>query len=277
MSQTAVELQHQMPAGRLSSTTTELQSTHSRPLSLRLDTSNQIEDNDQNERSVLQVETKGKTVLIVTAVTLVTGTASMLNGIVTVSLPTLAVDLELGPDLLFWPSSIQALTCGCTLLLSGSVADAIGARHMYIAGTVLQTAFVLGCGLSRNALEITIFRGLSGVAASFCLPSAVSIITGSFTGQRRNVAFAFMGGGQPAGFVIGLVFGGILTDFASWRIGFYASSVVTAMTFALILWGLPSPASDTLESTWKQRWQQITHEIDWVCFFPRAEPLAELI
>lgn len=135
---------------------------------------------------------------------------------------------------------------------------------MYLAGTILQTAFVLGCALSRNALEIIMFRGLSGIAVSFCLPSAVSIITSSFTGKRRNMAFAFMGGGQPAGFVVGLVLGGVLTDKASWRVGFYLSAGLTAITFALILWGLPSSANSADELTWKQRWQQITHDIDWI-------------
>ncbi|KZF26937.1 integral membrane protein [Xylona heveae TC161] len=265
MSQTAVEIQLQVPSSQLSKTG-ELQRTSSRSLSpYPDDVFNQIRNNDQNELgNVYQVKTKGKTVLIITAVTLVTGTASMLNGMITVSLPTLAIDLGIGPDLLFWPSSIQALTCGCTLLLSGSIADAIGARYMYLIGTLLQTAFVLGCGLSRNPLEIILFRGLSGIAASFCLPSAVSIITSSFTGHHRNVAFAFMGGGQPAGFIIGLVLGGILTDLANWRVEFYGSSAVTAVTFALNLWGLSTSTSDDLGSTWKQRWHQITHEIDWI-------------
>lgn len=174
------------------------------------------------------------------------------------------------------PSSIQALTCGCTLLLSGSIADAVGARFMYLAGTLLQTAFVLGCGLSRNALEIILFRGLSGVAVSFCLPSAVSIITSSFVGNRRNMAFAFMGGGQPAGFVVGLVLGGVLTDFVSWRVGFYASAALTGFTFALIFWGLPPSASSADELSWKQRWQQISHEIDWIGAMISSTSLATL-
>lgn len=131
-------------------------------------------------------------------------------------------------------------------------------------GTLLQTAFLLGCGLSRTAFEIILFRGLSGIAASFCLPSAVSIITSSFTGRYRDMAFAFMGGGQPAGFILGLVVGGVLTDAASWRVGFYASSAVTAITFVLILWGLPSSPEDARVSTWKQTWQQIAHDIDWI-------------
>jgi MFS family permease len=48
---------------------------------------------------------------------------------------------------------------------------------MYQVGSILQSFFTLGCGLARNANELIIFRGLSGIAIAFCLPSAVSIIT----------------------------------------------------------------------------------------------------
>jgi MFS family permease len=81
---------------------------------------------------------------------------------------------------------------------------------MYLTGCILQVFIILGCGLSRNSAEIILFRGLSGVALSLCLLSAVSIITGSFEGKRRDFAFAFMGGGQPVGFSIGLALGGVL-------------------------------------------------------------------
>lgn len=107
-----------------------------------------------------------------------------------------------------------------------------------------------------------LFRGLSGVAASFCLPSAVSIITASFTGRNRDMAFAFMGGGQPAGFILGLVLGGVLTDLGSWRSGFYISAGVTAFTLMLTLWSLPAGRGAS-EPTWKQKWSRTACEIDW--------------
>lgn len=173
------------------------------------------------------------------------------------------------------PSSIQALTCGCTLLLSGSLADALGSRLMYLTGCVLQAGFVLGCGLCRTGTELIIFRGLSGVSLSFCLPSAVSLITGSFEGQRRNIAFAFMGGGQPVGFAIGLTLGGVLTETIGWRIGFYIAAGINAVVFAVALFGLPkSPAQRTL--TWVQKRQQIAHDIDWVGAIIASTSLATL-
>ena len=162
------------------------------------------------ERTVT-ITSKTRTAAIITSVTLITGISSLVNGLTTVALPTIAAELGIPDSLLLWPSSIQSLTGGCTLLLSGSIADALGARFMYLTGCVLQAGFLLGTGLSHTTTQLILFRGLSGVALSFCLPSAVSIITSSFVGKRRDMAFASMGGGQPVGFGVGLALGGFLT------------------------------------------------------------------
>ena len=159
---------------------------------------------------------------------------------------------------------------GCTLLISGAIADTLGSRFMYLTGCVLQAGFILGCGLSRNSTQIIVFRGLSGVALSFCLPPAVSIITRSFTGKRRDLAFAAMGGGQPVGFSIGLALGGVLTDTIGWRYGFYVSAVFNVVIFAIALWGLPrsidgpSDAVGPTDYTWADKFGQLKHDVDWV-------------
>jgi sugar phosphate permease len=143
------------------------------------------------------VTSKSRTVVIIICVTLVTAISTLLNGLTTVALPRMAKELSIPDGLLLWPTSIQALTNGCSLLIAGSVSDALGARFMYLVGCVLQVGTILGCGLSKTSTQIILFRGLSGIALSFCLPSAVAIITRSFVGKRRDFAFAAMGGGQP--------------------------------------------------------------------------------
>ena len=216
------------------------------------------------------VTSKSRTTVIIASVTLITAISTLLNGLTTVALPTMAKELDIPQGLLLWPSSIQALTNGCSLLLSGSIADALGARFMYLTGCILQAGFVLGCGLSKTTLEIIVFRGLSGIALSFCLPSAVAIITRSFVGKRRDFAFAAMGGGQPIGFGVGLALGGVLTDSIGWRWGFYISAIFDALICAVAFWGLPSSidsptgAEGASDLTWVQKWEQLKNDIDWV-------------
>ena len=208
------------------------------------------------------VDSKSKTAIIITAIAMVTGISTLLNGLVTVILPTLSKDLKLANSLLLWPTSIQALTCGCTLLLAGSVADVVGARIMFLIGTFFQVVFVLGCGLARTGTEMIVFRGLAGIALSLCLPSAVSIITGTFVGRRRNLAFATMGGSFPLGFTVGTVLGGILTDTVGWRTGFYISAAIIAVNLALIFWALPASEQD--RAPWSQKRPRLIADIDWM-------------
>jgi MFS family permease len=132
---------------------------------------------------------------------------------------------------------------------------------MYLVGSFLQSIFTLACGLSRTSGHLILFRGFAGIATSICLPSAVSIITNTFsTGKRRNVAFAAMGGGQPIGFSIGLTMGGVFADSIGWRWGFYIAAIMNTIIFGIAIWGLPKNEESHGEVTWNRLFK----EIDWV-------------
>ncbi|KAF9696583.1 hypothetical protein EKO04_005214 [Ascochyta lentis] len=203
---------------------------------------------------------KKTTAIVLLTVVCVTMISSMLSGVVAVALPSIAKELELGPDVLLWPISIYALTCGCTLLLLGSIADVVGSRPMYLIGCFLQSGFTLACGLAETSTQIIVFRGFAGIAISFCLPSAVSIITSTFPqGKSRNIAFASMGGGQPIGFSIGLVLGGVFAETIGWRWAFHISAIINSAVFVIALFGLPK-VQDKKEDVWSR----IKNDIDWV-------------
>jgi len=159
------------------------------------------------------------------------------------------------------------------LILSGAVADLVGPRNMYLLGTFLQSVFTLACGLSKTAAQMIVFRALAGIAISFCLPSAVSLIMTYFeSGRRRNLAFGAMGGGQPLGFSAGLVMGGLLTDHAGWSIGFYLAAGLNSMLLVLALLKLPkTPRSTPLT------WSRLKHEIDWAGALILSTSLALLL
>lgn len=271
MSHTQVELAIIQPPDAVASKTSSLR----RPSSARGSRiSSEANDTDAYSLNRLErvdtVTSKSRTTAIIASVALITFISTLLNGLTTVALPTMAKELNIPPGLLLWPSSIQALTTGCSLLLSGSITDALGARLMYLVGSTLQAAFVLGCGLSRTSVEIIVFRGLSGIALSFCLPSATAIVTRSFVGKRRNLAFGAMGGGHPVGFGVGLVLGGVLTNSIGWRWGFYISAIFNAAVCAIAFWGLPKSIDSPVgvegaaDLTWAQKWQQLKEDIDWV-------------
>ncbi|KAF2844367.1 integral membrane protein [Plenodomus tracheiphilus IPT5] len=202
---------------------------------------------------------RSKTVVAITVCA--TGLNALLASLVIITFPSIASDLHLSTELQLWPISVYSLTCGCTLLLLGSITDAVGSRPIYLAGCLFQTAFTLACGLSQTGAQIIIFRGFGGVASSFLLPSAVSIVSETFPdGKQRNMAFAFLGGSQPVGFAVGLLLGGLLSDAIGWRWGFYIASIVSGVVFALAFWAIP-PQKKQKRS---ELLAHLKHEIDWI-------------
>ena len=158
------------------------------------------------------------------------------------------------------PQSIQSLTCGCTLLLLGSLADIFGSRRLYLLGCLLQGLSSLACGLSRTGTQLIIFRAFTGISSSFCLPSAVSIINHTFApGRKRTFAFASMGGGNPAGFGAGLLLGGLLAGTIGWRWGFYIVAMVNFLVLGLAAWQLPR----TLQPNQQDTCRRLGTQVDW--------------
>ena len=202
-----------------------------------------------------------RAVTIVATVAGITFLNALGSGLLTVALPRIASDLHLSNGLLLLPASIFALTAGCTLLAAGAVADVVGNRPIFLTGCALLSAFTLGTSLSRTGTQLIVFRALQGVAMSMCMPTSISLITTSFpSGRRRNMAFACFGSGFPIGFALGLVLGGILVDFISWRFGYYISCAINVLMFIGAFFSLP-----VVEPTEHQDLRKrLVRDIDWI-------------
>jgi MFS family permease len=196
-------------------------------------------------------------------VSCITLLSSMLAGILVVALPTMARDIGLSDALLLWPASVSALSCGCTLLLSGSIADVVGGRKMYLAGVFCLTLTTIACGVGRTGIQIILFRAVQGVAISLCLPSSVLLITGNIpTGTWRNAAFACLGAGQPVGFSVGLIIGGVFVQTVDWRFGYYIGAILTFAIFIISIFGIPSDSASESQS-FPTISKRLKTEIDW--------------
>ncbi|KAI9935121.1 hypothetical protein ASPWEDRAFT_162187 [Aspergillus wentii DTO 134E9] len=216
---------------------------------------------------------KRGTAIVITCITYSTGISTFLAGVVTMAIPTITVDLDLPPSLELWPVTVFSLTCGCTLLICGSISDVVGSRLTFLVGCFLQCVFTLACGLSQTGAQMIVFRAFSGVASSFCLPSAVSLINQVFPpGKPRNIAFASMGGAQPIGFGIGLVLGGIITGTIGWDWGFYIAAISNFVMLIVTAWQLPKQAHQSSQEVW----QRLKHDIDWIGVILASASLALL-
>jgi len=223
----------------------------------------QGEENASLTNASIPSISKWRASIIIGTVACINLTNSMLGGILVVSLPNMAHELGLSQDLLLWPAGVNALACGCMLLLSGSIADVVGARKVYLLGAFLLTMTTIACGVCNTGLQLILFRAAQGVAVSLCIPSSVILITSNIpTGTYRNTAFACLGAGQPFGYSIGLVLGGIFVEEVSWRYGYYVGAILTFISFIISIFGIPADTILVDSQSFGSVLQRMRTEID---------------
>ena len=154
--------------------------------------------------------------------------------IVNVALPSIGSDLDFAPQNLQWVITAYSLTYGGFLLLGGRAADLLGRRLVFMGGMALFTLASLVCGLSTSDEMLIIARAVQGLGAAIVTPSALSIISTTFTeGSERNKALGAWGGVAGSGAAAGVLFGGILTKYLGWEWIFWVNVPVGLLVLAL--------------------------------------------
>jgi EmrB/QacA subfamily drug resistance transporter len=154
--------------------------------------------------------------------------------IVNVALPSIQLDLGFSQENLQWVISAYALVFGGFLLLGGRLADILGRRAVFMAGLVVFSIGSLLCGLAWSDESLIGARALQGLGAATITPSALSILTTTFTeGRERNVALGAWGAVGGVGAAAGVLLGGILTDLLSWEWIFFVNVPVGIAGLAL--------------------------------------------
>ncbi|KAK4688236.1 hypothetical protein P7C73_g1875, partial [Tremellales sp. Uapishka_1] len=146
------------------------------------------------------------------------------------SLPYIQVDLNMQEATLQWISSAYSLTNGCFLLLAGRLADVHGRKMVFIAGIVWYAIWSLAGGFMQTPVGLVVSRALAGSGAAMSIPSAIGIIASNFHGKSRSTAFAAFSAGAPVGGGLGLVLGGVLTEYSkyTWRSTFFVFAGLAA-------------------------------------------------
>jgi EmrB/QacA subfamily drug resistance transporter len=138
--------------------------------------------------------------------------------IVTIALPSAQLDLGISDANRQWVVTAYTLAFGGLLLLGGRIADFTGRKRIFIVGLIgFAAASGLG-GLAQTSGQLFGARALQGVFAALLAPAALSLISVTFTDPKeRSTAFGVYGGISGGGAAIGLILGGLLTEYASWR------------------------------------------------------------
>jgi EmrB/QacA subfamily drug resistance transporter len=163
----------------------------------------------------------------------------LLDGTITiVALPAIGADLGFARQDLQWVLSAYALAFGGLLLLGGRAADLLGRRRVFMAGVLLFTAASLMCGLAWSPATLLAARVVQGAGAAIMTPTALSIISTTFTeGAERNKALGIWGALGGIGAAAAWLIGGPLVDGPGWRWIFFINVPVglTALALAPVL------------------------------------------
>lgn len=138
--------------------------------------------------------------------------------IVIIALPSAQRALHISLDNRQWVITAYGLAFGGLLLLGGRIADFMGRKRMFVVGLLgFAAASALG-GVAANSAMLFGARALQGAFAALMAPAALSLITTTFTEPKeRATAFGVYGSIAGGGAAIGLIMGGVLTQYASWR------------------------------------------------------------
>jgi EmrB/QacA subfamily drug resistance transporter len=144
--------------------------------------------------------------------------------VVIAAIPKIQSSLHFSATSLSWVQSSYTLSFGGLLLLGARAGDILGRRRMLVAGIVLFTAASLAGGLAPSAAWLLGARAVQGIGAAIAAPSTLALLTTTFReGRERTRAIAYYSAVAGGGGSVGLVLGGMLTDWISWRWGLFVN------------------------------------------------------
>jgi EmrB/QacA subfamily drug resistance transporter len=168
--------------------------------------------------------------------------------IVNVALPSIQKDLNLTEGSLQWIVNAYTLVFGGFLLLGGRAGDLLGRKRLFLIGLVIFTGASLLDGLANSEGLLIGARSLQGLGAALISPAALSIIATTFKeGSDRAKALGVWAAIAIGGSAVGLVLGGVLTQYFSWPWIFFVNVPVGIVTFALSFRLIPESRDEHVE------------------------------
>lgn len=155
--------------------------------------------------------------------------------IVNVALPDMASQLHTTFSDLQWVIDLYALVLAALVLTVGSVADRFGRRRLYVIGLVVFAASSLTCGLAPNVGVLIAARGVQGLGAAAMFATTMALISSSYSGRDRGIAFGAWGAINGAAAATGPIIGGLLTTHFGWRWIFLVNLPVSVVAIGMTL------------------------------------------
>jgi EmrB/QacA subfamily drug resistance transporter len=164
--------------------------------------------------------------------------------VVNVALPDIQHELGASFTDLQWVVDAYALALAALLLASGSIADLLGRRRVFVAGLLLFVAASLLCGLSGSPTLLNVSRGLQGIGGAMMFATSLALIAQEFAPHERGTAFGIWGATTGLAVAIGPLVGGALTDAFGWEWIFLVNVPIGLLTATITVLRVPESVRD---------------------------------
>ena len=167
----------------------------------------------------------------------------LLDGtIVSIALPSVVRELDVPPEAMQWVVNAYYLAFGGLLLLGGRIGDLVGRRRTLVGGVAVFALGSLLGGLSTSAAMLVATRAIQGLGAAAAAPAVLALLAVSYPQPRaRARAFAVWSAMSAVGAVTGLILGGLLTEWVSWRWIFFVNLPIALVLLLSAPRVLPDP------------------------------------
>lgn len=163
-------------------------------------------------------------------------------------LPPVSTALEIPKASQIWPSSVFSLVSGAFLLPFGRLADIHGGYWVFTLGLVWFSIWCLISGFSTNYKMLIATRALGGLGAAAFLPTGIMLMGKLYRpGPRKNLVFGLYSAFAPIGFFLGIIVGGLTTEYITWRWYFFIGSIILAVTCVVAFVTIPNDRASILK------------------------------
>jgi MFS family permease len=158
-----------------------------------------------------------------------------------------------------WVNSIYSLVFGAALITWGKLGDQYGRRNIFILGTLVFMIGSTGTGFAPSIGSAVFFRAVQGMGGAMLSPSTLSIISGTFKGRERGIAFGVWGATAGMAAALGPIIGGWLIEYGtnitaeSWRLAFLINIPIALVAIAGSFWAIREARDNVTK-----------HHIDWL-------------
>jgi len=172
------------------------------------------------------------------------------NSIVFTSTVKIAADLNLSTQALSWVTNAYALTFGGLLMLGGRAGDVFGRRKVFLIGLTIFSVGSLLVGLATSGTMIIGMRALQGIGSAILAPTTLALLMDSYKENMRTRAIVYYGATGGLGASFGLVIGGLIASYTTWRLGFLLNVPIGIIMILLTLKFIPESNQSSGKLDW---------------------------